>query len=431
MKRKQCRFKSNNKDGDLCNLSKRIVFLFVLSFIAISVQAGNLQIDSWRLDDQDIWNKKILPVFHAAHPNIKVTFVGINPLQYDSKLKDNLDNKTAGDLIACRPFAPALKLFKEGHLVNLSDKLNLKAFRRITKVAWTTEDDKTTYCLPLASVTNGFFYNKKIFDELELKVPESESQLFDTLEKIRTSNRYIPIAFGTEDQWESAQVALASVGPNEWKGEIGRKNLIEKKIFFTDQVFVQAFEKIAKLKPYLSPQHASTNYEQARNLFIEGKAASYLSGSWDASKLQNSDLEKFGVFKYPAKNINDECFVTNHMDMGIGVNSASNNLVDALTFMKWLTTKEFSETFANAVPGFMPLASHAILIHSPLASDIYQWRKHCKSTIRINSQYLDNGPQPLEQLLWEVSAGVINHTISPSEAANQIHQSLEKWFYSK
>lgn len=431
MKRKQCQFRNNQKDGALCNLTKRIVFWFVLSFIVSSAQAGNLRIDSWRQDDQDLWNNKILPVFHATHPNIKVTFVGINPLQYDSTLKENLHNKTAADLIACRPFAPALRLFRDGHLVDLSDKLNLRAFRAITKVAWMTDDGKTTYCLPLASVTHGFFYNKKIFDELNLNVPENEKQLFDTLEKIKNSHRYIPIAFGTEDQWESAQVALASVGPNEWKGEIGRKKLIEKKITFTDQVFIQAFEKISKLKPYLSPQHESTNYEQARNLFLEGKAATYLSGSWDASQLEKRDPDQFGVFKFPAKNINDECYVTNHMDMGIGINSASNNYSDALIFMKWLTTKEFSEAFANAVPGFMPLSSHAILIQSPLASDIYQWRKDCKSTIRINSQYLDNGPQPLEQLLWEVSAEVINHTISPTDAAKKIHQSLEKWFYSK
>lgn len=119
------------------------------------------------------------------------------------------------------------------------------------------------------------------------------------------------------------------------------------------------------------------------------------------------------------------------MDMGIGINTASKNQTDALVFLKWLTTKEFAEAFANAVPGFMPLSSHAILIQSPLANDIYQWRKECKSTIRINSQYLDDGPQPIEQLLWEVSAGVINHTLTPTEATREINQSLERWFYKK
>ena len=391
--------------------------------------AGNLRIDSWRSDDQLLWNTKILPIFHASHPNIKVSFVGINPTHYDSVLKENLYAKSAGDLIACRPFAPSHRLFEEGNLLNLSDKLNLRAFRAITKVAWSTADGKSTYCLPLASVSNGFFYNKKIFNEFNLSVPETEEQLFKTLETIKNSNKYVPIAFGTEERWESAQVALASVGPNQWKGETGRQALIGKKIKFTDPQFIQAFKKLAQLKPYLAPNHASINYEQARMLFTKGKAALYLSGSWNASYLENIDPENFGVFKYPTKNMNDECYVTNHMDMGIGINTASTNQADALVFLKWLTTKEFSEAFANAISGFMPLSSHAVLIESPLASSIYQWRKECKSTIRINSQYLDNGPQPLEQILWEVSAGVINQTHTPLDATTEIHKSLERWFY--
>lgn len=405
--------------------------VFAITVASTLAYAGNLRIDSWRTDDQALWNEHILPVFHASHPNIKVSFVAVNPIHYDTVLNERLLDKTAGDLIACRPFAPSLKLFKNGDFVDLTQRINLKAFRTITKVAWTTPDGNSTYCLPLASVTNGFFYNKQIFEELNLRVPETEEQLLKVLESLLGSKKYIPIAFGTEDRWESAQVALASVGPNEWKGEIGRRALIEQTIKFTDAPFVRAFEKLVQLKPYLSPDHANLNYDQARNLFTTGKAATYLSGSWGAAYLERLDPDKYGVFKYPAKKINDDCYVTNHMDMGIGINTASNNQSDALIFMKWLSTKEFAEAFANAISGFMPLSSHAILIQSPLANEIYQWRKECKSTIRINSQYLDDGPQPIEQLLWEVSASVINHTMTPIEATRVINQSLDRWFYTK
>ena len=34
--------------------------------------AGNLKIESWRNDDADIWNSKIIPAFNKAHPDIKV-----------------------------------------------------------------------------------------------------------------------------------------------------------------------------------------------------------------------------------------------------------------------------------------------------------------------------------------------------------------------
>jgi len=393
------------------------------------VQAGSLRIDSWRVDDQTLWNTRILPIFHAAHPNINVTFTAVNPTQYDAALNENLINKSAGDLITCRPFAPSRRLFQMGHLIDLTNQLNLRAFRAITKVAWSTEDTKSTYCLPLAAVTNGFFYDKRVFEELNLDIPESEEQLTILFESIKRHGKYTPIAFGTEEQWESAQVALASIGPNEWKGELGRRALITKKARFTDQQFVRAWEKLARLKPYLPLQHQSMNYDEARQLFITGKAATFLSGSWNAAYLENIDPNRFGVFKYPPIKAGGECFITHHMDMGIAINSASTNKKDALVFMKWLTTKEFAEAFANSISGFIPLSSHAVTINSSLANDIYQWRRECKSTIRINSQHLDNGPQPLENLLWEVSAGVINHTLSPTEATKIIDTNLDQWFY--
>lgn len=431
MKQKQHSLFQENKK--LAKSHLQLIFIYTLGILltslATTTHAGTLRIDSWRSDDQLLWNTKILPVFHKSHPNINVTFVGINPVYYDATLKENLAQNKAGDLVSCRPFATSRRLYNEGHLVNLSDKLNLRSFRNITKVAWSTDDGKSTYCLPLASVSNGFFYNKKIFESLNLSVPETEEQFFKVLETIKESKKYVPISLGTEERWESAQVALASVGPNQWKGEVGRQALVKKEIKFTDKRFIQAFEKLAQLNPYLAPNHASTNYEQARALFAEGKAAIFLSGSWNVSYLENIDPEGFGVFKYPTKNINDDCYITNHMDMGIGINAASTNQEDALVFMKWLTTKEFAEAFANAIDGFMPLSSHAVLIENPLASSIYQWRKECKSTIRINTQHLDNGPQPLEHLLWEVSAGVISQTLTPVDAVNEIHKSLERWFY--
>lgn len=416
---------------DFLNRISMLILGLLFSMTPPFAQAGSLRIDSWRTDDQILWNTRILPIFHAAHPNIHVTFVGVSPTQYDETLNKNLLNKTAGDLITCRSFALSEQLFRNGHLVDITNDVNLKAYRSITKVAWSTQDGKSTYCLPIAAVTSGFFYNKKIFEELKLDVPQSVEQLHTLLETIKNSNKFTPIAFGTEDQWESAQVALASIGPNEWKGEIGRRNLITQTAKVTDQHFVRAWEKLAQLKPYLAPQYQSLNYDEARKLFTDGKAATFLSGSWNAVYLENIDPQKFGVFKYPASKPGGECFITHHMDMGIGINTASTNQEDAIVFMQWLTTKEFAEAFANAISGFIPLSSHAVDIHSPLANDIYQWRKECKSTIRFNSQYLNNGPQPLEHLLWEVSAGVINHTLSPTEAANIIHKNLEQWFYKK
>ena len=46
--------------------------------------AGNLKIESWRNDDADVWNGKIIPAFNAKFPNIKVEFAPTAPKEYNA-----------------------------------------------------------------------------------------------------------------------------------------------------------------------------------------------------------------------------------------------------------------------------------------------------------------------------------------------------------
>ena len=44
-----------------------------------AAQAGSLKIESWRNDDADIWNSKIIPAFNKQYPDIKVEFAPLAP----------------------------------------------------------------------------------------------------------------------------------------------------------------------------------------------------------------------------------------------------------------------------------------------------------------------------------------------------------------
>ena len=76
-----------------------------------AAQAGSLKIESWRNDDADIWNSKIIPAFNKHYPDIKVEFSPSAPTDYDAALNARLDGGTAGDLITCRPFDRSLDLY--------------------------------------------------------------------------------------------------------------------------------------------------------------------------------------------------------------------------------------------------------------------------------------------------------------------------------
>ena len=40
----------------------------------VAAEAGTIKIESWRNDDADIWNSKIIPAFNKKYPDIKVEF---------------------------------------------------------------------------------------------------------------------------------------------------------------------------------------------------------------------------------------------------------------------------------------------------------------------------------------------------------------------
>ena len=64
---------------------------------------ASLNIESWRNDDIEIWNKTIIPAFNKVHPDIKVKFVPIPPADYNASLNAKLAGGTAGDLISLPP----------------------------------------------------------------------------------------------------------------------------------------------------------------------------------------------------------------------------------------------------------------------------------------------------------------------------------------
>ena len=142
-----------------------------------------MTIESWRNDDLSIWTDKIIPAFEAKYPNIHVVFAPSAPAEYNGVLNTKLEGGTAGDLITCRPFDASLELFQQGYLTSLNDLPGMENFGDVAKSAWITDDDKDVFCVPMASVIHGFFYNKDISTSMVLRnrPPVKNSSPFESL----------------------------------------------------------------------------------------------------------------------------------------------------------------------------------------------------------------------------------------------------------
>ena len=387
-----------------------------------------LTIESWRNDDLTIWQDTIIPAFEAKNPNIHVVFAPTAPAEYNGVLNTKLEGGTAGDLITCRPFDASLELFQKGYLADITDLPGLENFGDVAKSAWITDDGKSVFCVPMASVIHGFFYNKDAFDKLGIQEPATMDEFMADLEKIKQDGTYIPLAMGTADQWEAATMGFQNIGPNLWKGEEGRLALIKGTAKFTDQPYVDTFKALAAWAPYMPPGYESVKYPDSQSLFTLGKAAIYPTGSWEIQVFEGQASFPMGIFPPPVFHAGDQCYISDHTDIALGMNAATKHPAEVKTFLQWLTTPEFAELYSNALPGFFTLSNHKIELKDPLAKEFLSWRETCKSTIRNSYQILSRGDPNLENELWRVSAAVINQTMTPEQAAQEIQAGLDKWY---
>ncbi len=388
--------------------------------------AGKLTIESWRNDDIDIWKNKIIPAFNKVHPDIEVIFAPSPPAEYNAGLNAKLAGGTAGDLITCRPFDTSLDLYKKGNLADITKLPGMENFSDVAKSAWTTDDGKATFCLPMASVIHGFIYNKEIFEELGLTPPATREDFYKVLATIKDKSRYTPLVMGTADQWEAATMGFQNIGPNYWKGEEGRKGLIAGSQKLTDAAYVDTLKELATWGQYMGKGYKAQKYPDSQNLFTLGRGAVYAAGSWDITTFNNQADFKFGAF--PPAGDGKECYISDHTDIALGINPKSKNMEAAKTFLTWMTSEEFANIYSNSLPGFFSLSNHKVSISDPVAQEFVSWRSKCKSTIRNSYQILSRGTPNLENELWNVSAQVINGTMKPEDGAKKLQDGLDSWY---
>lgn len=407
--------------------------LIPLSLMLLGTLAGaqktTLTIESWRNDDLKIWRDQIIPAFEKAYPNIHVVFSPSAPPEYNAALDAKLKAGTAGDLITCRPFDKSLELYNAKYLANLNNLPGMNNFDSVAKDAWSTDDGKVTFCVPMASVIHGFMYNKAIFKELGIAIPKSEAQFLAAADKIKKSGKYEAIVMGSKDQWEAATMGYQNIGPTIWDGEKGRKGLLSGSAQYNKGGFLKAFQSLAKWKNYLPRGYQALAYPDAQNMFTQGRGAIYPTGSWEIGVFRQMnpklDFSAFAPYTIEGK----KCVISDHPDIGIGLNAASKNQAAARTFLTWVASDAFAQLYANALPGFFPLANVKYTVKDPVAQEFLKWRSQCGKSFRSSYQILSRNANPNnENDLWNVSAQVLNGSMTPQQAGDFVQKNLGSWY---
>lgn len=302
----------------------------------------------------------IIKQYEAKNKGVKVEVEVLENEQYKNKIKVLSSSNELPD-VGFTWAAGYMTPFVKGKLfAELDDVLNdgLKD----SFVSGTTEAyalDGKTYGLPLELNIAPIYYNKKIFEEYNLEVPETYSEFTDVV-KTLASKGVAPIALGNKDRWTGSLWYMYLA--DRFGGSDVLNKAIDRSGSFEDPALISAAEEIQKLvdaKGFNKGFNGLSN-DEGKSEFLNGKAAMYLMGTWELPNFTtNEEIPKefrdsVGFFKFPTVEGGKGNIDSWVGGPGVGLFVAENSKVkdEAKDFVKFFVEKwgEQSVEKAGVIP---------------------------------------------------------------------------------
>lgn len=201
--------------------------------------------------------------------------------------------------------------------------------------------DGEVYALPLGQSLTAVFYNRDVFDEAGLDVPQSWEEFLTACETLR-SRGITPLLAGSSD-WEAGQLLLgliAGSGGTELAASFAgtapwRQTDAEQCVQLLQTLYEQGY---AQLKT------------ESKSL-VEGTAAMYFGGDWVLNWYW--DKPQIGAFLLPAVDAQYAGTCIHSVDQCYAVSADCKNPEAAATFLELLTGEKYQRSMLES-PGQYP-----------------------------------------------------------------------------
>ncbi len=200
------------------------------------------------------------------------------------------------------------ELIDNGYVLNVEDtfkqlgiydKINPAAAALVSSIT----EDKGVYALPLELNIEGFWYNKQLFADNNLKAPTTWDDMVATAAVFQEKGIQ-PFAVAGKEKWPVTRLLVAYAVRKYGADAMTRVKNGELKL--TDPGFVEAAQALKDLAKngYLGVSPNTIDYATALDQFLQGKAAMYFMGSWELRSFNDPEkallgMDNIGFFNAP------------------------------------------------------------------------------------------------------------------------------------
>jgi raffinose/stachyose/melibiose transport system substrate-binding protein len=338
---------------------KRLLIVSIISMLCLSFFAGcskNTESTSgeetvelrffhrWPNQPKKQYFDKAVKEFEKANPTIKIKTEAVLNDSYKEKIRVVLGSSNPPDVFFSWSGEFGFNFVRQGQSLDVTNFINddtdwsgqivESQFKPFTL-------DGKVYGVPWSTDGKAFFYNKKIFNDLNLEIPKTWSELILASKKIKDAG-LTPIGFGSKAPWTISHyigsLNQLMVPQDVIDNDYDRNN---PEGDFSHPGYIKALEKFMELEPYFNKGVNSVDHEYARELFKGGKAAIGFFQLAEIGLIEPTLKEDLGVFNIPGieggeGNPNS---ITGAPE-GIMISSKTKHPEEAMKFIKFLTSKE-------------------------------------------------------------------------------------------
>ena len=290
-----------------------------------------LEITLWDISTEDP-NKTIcedaVARFMADYPNITVNEVHQQNDNYKQQLVVAMSSKQAPDMYIHWGGGPMAEYYKSGFVNDLTDMFNTYDHPDFidAAVAQSSFDGKVL-AIPFGGLSGcDIFYNKTIFEEVGIEVPQTIDELEAACDKLLEAG-YVPFSLANGSKWTGSMYYMYLVARHSGNDEFNAAYAQEDGGSFTSEAFIWAGEKIQDWvkKGYFNEGFNSlvTDNGEDRALLYDNTCAMMLHGSWQERSIIADSQEwadaNLGVFRFPEDAEAKEKGVPQNVEIGTAI----------------------------------------------------------------------------------------------------------------
>jgi raffinose/stachyose/melibiose transport system substrate-binding protein len=259
----------------------------------------------------------------------------------------------------------------------------------------------------------GWLYNKKVYEELGLSVPNTWEELMDNNQIIKDAGK-IPVVASYKDTWTSQLLILADYYNVHTELPSFAEEYTNNQVKFSDTpLAARGFEKLQEIHEagYTNSEENATSYEDGLRLIAEGEAAHYPMLTFSLSALNDTypdAMEDIGFFGQPGDNA-DNHGLTVWMPGGIYANKDSEHVEAAKQWMEFFISDEGMEIYMANMNAEGPYMIKGIELPDdafPAVQEMVAYLDGGKTAPALEFLSPLKGPS-LEQITIEVGLGFI------------------------